>query len=193
LFSKNVQQQFLLYLSLLEKWQGRVNLVSSQTLPDAWERHILDSAQIVSYLDSADIILDVGSGAGFPGLVLSILGFPSVHLVEPNYKKTLFLQEVVSSLCLEAKIYQKYVENFTPSESPTVLTSRAFASIDKIFLLSSHFRTSSLRYVLFKGASFDEDIQKAEKEWNFRLEIFPSLTHSLGKILVFSEVFSKNG
>ncbi|MGL5785128.1 MAG: 16S rRNA (guanine(527)-N(7))-methyltransferase RsmG [Alphaproteobacteria bacterium] len=193
MFSEKTQQQFQLYLSLLEKWQRRVNLVSAKTLPDAWERHILDSAQLAPYLSSSDVILDVGSGAGFPGLVLSIMGFPSVHLLEPSYKKTLFLQEVVDSLRLAAKIHRKCVENFEPSESPTVLTSRAFASVDKIFFLSSHLRGLPLRYVLMKGASFQEDIYDAERKWNFKLEIYPSLTHSSGRILIFSEVYAKNG
>ncbi|MGL4371125.1 MAG: 16S rRNA (guanine(527)-N(7))-methyltransferase RsmG [Alphaproteobacteria bacterium] len=193
MFSEDIQRQFHFYLSLLEKWQGRVNLISAKTFPDAWERHVLDSAQIASYLHASDVILDVGSGAGFPGLVLSIMGFSSVHLLEPSYKKTLFLQEVVSSLCLPAKVHRKCIENFEPPEFPTILTSRAFASIDKIFFLSSHLKEYPLRYVLLKGASFHEDICDAEKKWNFKLEIYPSLTHPSGRILVFSEVYAKNG
>ena len=93
----------LAYVALLEKWQHRINLVSSATLPDIWRRHILDSAQLIPHLPLVPArqrlhILDIGSGAGFPGLVLAILGVGHVQLVESNQRKAVFLQTVIREL-----------------------------------------------------------------------------------------------
>lgn len=181
-----------LFLEILKKWQRKINLVSSATLEDLWLRHVHDSAQLTQYLKHSDIILDVGSGGGFPGLILSIMGYDQVHLLEPVFKKIAFLQEVIRKLALPAHLYQCRLEDFSPAFEPTVLTSRAFASVSKIFELANHFSRPSLRYVLLKGASFQQEIETASLAWHFQLEISPSMTHPAGRILIFSNVSPKN-
>ena len=94
--SRETIEQLAAYLALLAKWQPRINLVSSATLADAWRRHILDSAQLAGYLpENGAHILDIGSGAGFPGLVLSIITDNQVTLVESDQRKSVFLQTVI--------------------------------------------------------------------------------------------------
>ena len=97
--SRETMRQFEAYLALLEKWQRRINLVGNSTMADAWQRHILDSAQLVRfYPPNTKKVLDVGSGAGFPGLVLAIMGNVWVDLVESDQRKAIFLSTVTSWL-----------------------------------------------------------------------------------------------
>ena len=109
--SRETMDQFEAYLELLRKWQRRINLVANSTLIDAWQRHILDSAQLAKfYPPNTKKILDVGSGAGFPGLVLAILGGVEVDLVESNHRKAIFLSTVINSLSLPAKVHNQRIE-----------------------------------------------------------------------------------
>ena len=122
--SRETLDKFKLYVELLEKWQRRINLVATSTLADVWQRHLLDSAQLVRfYPPNTKKILDVGSGAGFPGLVLAIMGNVEVDLVEADQRKATFLSTVVRSLSLTAKIHNERVESL-PNLSADVITGR---------------------------------------------------------------------
>ena len=97
------------YVALLEKWQPRINLISPASLPDIWQRHVFDSAQLLAHMpemrpDAPRRILDIGSGAGFPGLVLAILGAGQLQLVESDQRKSVFLQTVIRELGLSATV-----------------------------------------------------------------------------------------
>ena len=97
------------YVALLEKWQPRINLISPASLPDIWQRHVFDSAQLLAHMpemrpDASRRILDIGSGAGFPGLVLAILGAGQLQLVESDQRKSVFLQTVIRELGLFATV-----------------------------------------------------------------------------------------
>ena len=191
-FSRLQSEKVDFFLELLKKWQKKINLVSSASVEDLRVRHVYDSAQLCRCLHFQDIVLDVGSGAGFPGIILSIVGGQPIHLLEPSLKKHAFLQEVILKLSLNARLYPERIEHFFPTFVPTVLTARGLASVEKIFSLSERLLTPALRYVLLKGQSFEQEIEEASLKWNFEVEIFPSITHPLGKVLVFSKVFPKN-
>uniref|UniRef100_UPI003F6A224A 16S rRNA (guanine(527)-N(7))-methyltransferase RsmG n=1 Tax=Candidatus Puniceispirillum sp. TaxID=2026719 RepID=UPI003F6A224A len=120
--SRETLDKFAAYLALLEKWQKSLNLVAKGTLDIAWQRHILDSGQLARYLPpGCKTILDVGSGAGFPGLILSIMQDATVHLVESDYKKTVFLQTVIRELELSAIVHNERIESL-PAMAPDVIT-----------------------------------------------------------------------
>ena len=129
--SRETINQFQEYLVLLERWQPRINLVSKSTLAHAWQRHILDSAQLAAFYPlNTKHILDVGSGAGFPGLVLAIMGGVQVDLVESDQRKAVFLSTVIRLLGLPAKVHNQRIETM-PNMFPDVITARAVAPVPK--------------------------------------------------------------
>ena len=130
--SRETLGRFEAFLKLVEKWQRRINLVSDATLADAWQRHILDSAQLARfYKPETKKILDVGSGAGFPGLILAMMGGVHVDLVEVGSAKGIFLSTVIRSLNLPARVYNQRIES-VPNLSPDVVTARALAPLPKL-------------------------------------------------------------
>ena len=127
--SRETLFKFEAYLTLLEKWQRRINLVANSTMANVWQRHILDSAQLIKfYPANTKKILDVGSGAGFPGLVLAIMGDVTVDLVESDQRKAVFLSTVIRELGLPAKVHNQRIETM-PNLRPDVITARALASV----------------------------------------------------------------
>ena len=156
--SRETLDRFAAYLSLLEKWQKSVNLVARTTLGIAWQRHILDSGQLARYLPSGcKVIMDVGSGAGFPGLVLSIMQGATVHLVESDHKKTVFLQTVIRELGLSAIVHNERIESLT-KVAPDVITARAFAPLGKaVGLLAPHMEPHTV-LLLLKGRNVEEEL-----------------------------------
>src|SRR6202046_1394945 len=94
------------YVNLLKKWQAKINLISNSTILDVWKRHIIDSGQLMKYLSESENVIDLGSGAGFPGMVLAILGIKNMTLVESDSRKVAFLKEVARTV--EAKDYILY-------------------------------------------------------------------------------------
>jgi 16S rRNA (guanine527-N7)-methyltransferase len=133
------------YAALLTKWSGAINLVGRETLRDAWRRHFLDSAQVVDHLPPAPAgrarhILDLGSGAGFPGLVLAILGAGEVTLVESDAKKAAFLREAARIAGAPAVVICARIESLSPSDlSPDAVTARALAPLPKLLDLAAPF------------------------------------------------------
>lgn len=156
--SRETIDQLTLYLALLEKWQPRINLVSSSTLADAWRRHVLDSAQLVSFLPENDVhILDIGSGAGFPGLVLSIITGNRLTLVESDQRKTVFLQTVIRELGLTASVKNARIE-VIPTLGADIVTARALASVERLLKLLERQLPSVERCLFLKGATLQEEL-----------------------------------
>ena len=129
--SRETIDKFQAYLTLLEKWQRQINLVANSTLAEAWQRHILDSGQLAAlYPPQTTRVMDVGSGAGFPGLVLAIMGGVTVDLVESDQRKAVFLSTVIRELGLPAKVHNQRIETL-PRLFPDVITARALAPVPK--------------------------------------------------------------
>ena len=175
------------YVALLEKWQPRINLMSSATLPDIWHRHILDSAQLVPHLPvvlprQRCQILDIGSGAGFPGLVLAILGAGDVQLVESDQRKAVFLQTVIRELGLSACVSNQRIE-ILPACQPDVITARALAALPKLMSLITPQLHKGLTCLFLKGASFDEELTNFQTYSNMIPHLYPSVTNEHGVIV----------
>ena len=174
------------YVGLLEKWQARINLVSPATLPDIWHRHILDSAQLVPYLPVVSPrqrcqILDIGSGAGFPGLVLAILGAGDVQLVESDQRKAVFLQTVIRELGLSACVSNQRIE-ILPACQPDVITARALAALPKLMSLITPQLHKGLTCLFLKGASVDEELTNFQTYSNMIPHLYRSMTSDNGVI-----------
>jgi 16S rRNA (guanine527-N7)-methyltransferase len=173
------------YHDLLTRWQKAINLVGPKTLPDAWRRHFWDSAQLLPHIPpSARRLLDVGSGAGFPGLVLAILGVPGVSLVESDGRKCAFLREVARATGTEVEILNDRLEALESKIAPPdVITARAFASLDLLLEKTKLYMTPNTVCLFHKGRAVDSEIAEAEARWTMEIEKIPSETDPSGVIL----------
>ena len=181
--SRETIDQLTIYLALLEKWQPRINLVSSSTLAYAWRRHVLDSAQLVSFLPKNDAhILDIGSGAGFPGLVLSIITGNRLTLVESDQRKTVFLQTVIRELGLTARVKNARIE-VIPTLGADIVTVRALASVERLLKLLERQLPSVERCLFLKGASLQEELTVLQSYPTIEHCIHPSVTSEDGAVL----------
>lgn len=175
------------YLALLEKWQLRINLVARDSLDDPWRRHMLDSAQLARHIpDDARTLVDLGSGAGFPGLVLAILLGRDTHLIESDGRKCVFLQEAVRVTGAAVTIHQARIESLDPWPAD-IVTARALAPLAKLIDLAAPFvglgADSTGKCLFLKGARVEEELTEAKKSWNMEVERISSLTDDGGTIL----------
>ena len=182
-------------LSLYE-WQKKFNLVSNSSLENCWNRHFEDSAQLYKYIpNTARSLVDFGSGAGFPGMVLAIIAmektpYLKVNLIESIKKKTLYLNEVKRITGANVNIINDRIENLTALKSD-VITSRAMASLDELLQYASHFAKKETLCIFPKGKKYAEEISEANKHWRFDCEVHDSITSDEGKILIISRLSKK--
>src|ERR1700735_2435210 len=116
------------YVNLLKKWQAKINLISNSTILDVWKRHIIDSGQLMKYLSESENVIDIGSGAGFPGMVLAILGIKNMTLVESDSRKAAFLREAARVSGVKITVLCQRLESISLN-SFNVITARGFASV----------------------------------------------------------------
>lgn len=171
------------YAELLAHWQKCTNLVAPSTLPALWSRHFADSAQLRDLAPDARLWLDLGSGAGFPGLVVAILqaGTPDfrMHLVESNGKKCAFLGEVARETKAPVDIHAMRIEELAQSAHrlmPDVVSARALAPLPRLFELAAPFFGARTRGLFLKGREAEAEIEAARQEWDFTSRLHPSLT-----------------
>jgi 16S rRNA (guanine527-N7)-methyltransferase len=186
--SRETLQRLQIYADLLVKWQARINLVGPDTLPDLWQRHFLDSAQLYPLIPpSCRRLVDLGSGAGFPGLVLAIMGAADVHLVESDSRKCAFLREVARVTGTKVTIIDKRIEQIPPLEAD-VITARALAPLARLLdWAHPHFAPGG-QCLFLKGRGSEDELTAAAKEWHISPERVPSQTGAGGLILHFKEV-----
>lgn len=171
------------YVDLLSKWQSRINLVAPATLDDAWRRHILDSGQLLPLMDGRPgPVLDLGSGAGFPGLVLAILGRDDVVLVESDGRKAAFLREAARVTGTKVVVEACRIEALRPIRAG-IVTSRALAPLSDLLHYARRFADESTLYLFLKGERAEDELTTARERWNMRLDKIPSLSDARGVIL----------
>ena len=178
------------YADLLAHWQKSTNLVAPSTLPLLWSRHFADSAQIRGLAPEARLWLDLGSGAGFPGLIVAILqaGKPNfrMHLVESNRKKCAFLAEVARETKAPVDIHAMRIEELAESAQslkPDVVSARALAPAPRLFELASPFFGPGTRGLFLKGREAEAELEAARAAWEFTSRLHPSLTSSSSHIV----------
>ena len=180
------------YVEHLIKRNKYINLVQHDTLNDVYGRHIADCMQINKFLTKEDYIIDVGSGAGLPGVVLSILGYKNVILCEKSYKKCIFLQEIKSRLKLDYAIFNGDIFGYQVPEqklTSAVLVSRAFGSLKKLLSVMDCLHVS--RGTFHKGKTYNNEIEEARLAYQFECKIAPSEIVSDSVILNVSGVRRK--
>lgn len=189
--SRETLERLMAYASLLVKWQGAINLVGADSLADIWRRHMLDSAQLATYIppDTA-VITDLGSGAGFPGLVLSIILDNPVHLVEASGKKAAFLREAVRLTEAPAIIQNRRIERADAWQSDVVV-ARALAPLAQLLDYAEPFLRSAgadATCIFLKGARAEEELTEASKSWTMKVERFQSVSDPSGIILRIRDI-----
>ena len=181
------------YVDLLATWQRRINLVSASSLADVWRRHVLDSAQLHPLLPAgAGVVLDMGSGAGFPGMVLAILGEHPVHLVESDARKCAFLGEVNRITGAGAVIHSCRVEDMAPLGAD-VVTARALAPLDRLLGYAQPFLNINANCLFLKGKKAKEELTESQKKWTMTITRIESVSHSSGTILKLGDIRRRHG
>lgn len=192
--SNRVVEKLDRYIELLEEEQKKMNLIGASTLPIVWSRHVLDSAQLFFLLRPSDkIILDLGSGAGFPALVLATMDTEKkyeFHLTESEGKKADFLNKVIKACDLKAVVHNERIEQME-NFAADVITARALAPLDKLIKYAFPFFQPKTRCFFMKGAKAEEELNTALKKFRFHIEKIKSVTSDEGTILLLSEVKKK--
>jgi 16S rRNA (guanine527-N7)-methyltransferase len=186
--SRETADKLRAYAELLKKWQPKINLVGPATLPDLWRRHFLDSAQLLPHLPAGPV-LDLGSGAGFPGLVLGILreSADPIHLVESDGRKCAFLREVARITAAPVVIHTSRIEALKVFEIRAI-TARALASVSALLTLAEPFLAHFPKCLFLKGEKLEDELTEAAKDWNMTIDRIASLSDPNGFILSLKEV-----
>ncbi len=177
------------FTELLEIENDQQNLVSKSSLEHLWERHILDSAQLLRFAQGSDSSwLDIGAGAGLPGMVLAILSDGPMTLVEPRKLRADFLIRCVEELDLASRVRVETAKIASVTGTYDCLTARAVASVDRLFAMAGHLAGPNTRWILPKGRSGRKELAEAQVNWQGRFFTEPSLTDGEAVIVLASGV-----
>ena len=173
------------YKKILIKENESMNLIGRSTIDDFDERHLLDCIQIFKYLPHHEkSLMDIGTGAGLPGIILSIIGCKNIHLVEKSPKKSLFLENCKLQLDLNYHVHNKSISDISDL-SVDCVTARAFASIEKIINMTKNIINKKTKFILLKGRSYLTELKSINPKKYF-WETHPSITSSESKIIIIA-------
>ncbi|HAT36748.1 MAG TPA: 16S rRNA (guanine(527)-N(7))-methyltransferase RsmG [Rhodospirillaceae bacterium] len=185
--SRETASKFEHYLDLLTKWNRTINLVSKGSLADPWRRHILDCAQLAELIPSGHKrVLDLGSGAGLPGIILALLcPDKSFHLIESDQRKAAFLREVARALKCEITIHAERIEDIIERFSNiNAVTARALAPLPALIKLIKPILNEKKLCIFPKTRGIKDELEQLEQGWVASSRIVPSLSDPRGEILV---------
>jgi len=188
--SRETAERLDQFVEHLLKWQRVVQLVAPSTLPTLWTRHIADSLQLLPDIADAKEIVDVGSGGGFPGLVLSIAApDKKFHLIESDTRKASFLREAARISNARSEVYAERIESASKRLATQIhmVTARAFAPLPKLLELTEPFLASGAKGVFLKSLDIDVELTTAAKSWNVNFQVRNSLTDPRGRILLIDK------
>lgn len=180
------------FRDLLIKWTPKINLVSKSSILFVWERHIWDSLQITDILSWPLSWVDIGSGGGFPGLVVSIVAKQNapackVTLIESDHRKCAFLRTVIRDLELNAEVLSQRIEDADPSRAG-VLSARALADLDDLLGHASRHLSKNGVALFLKGETWENEVEVARQSWSFRLAVHKSKTNPDAAVLEIKEI-----
>jgi len=171
------------FAALLAKWQRAINLVALDSLPDLWRRHMLDSAVLYPLIPAeARTLVDLGSGAGFPGLVLAIMGVPEVHLLESDTRKCAFLTEAARLFAPGVKVHRGRIEA-APPIAADIVTARALAELPQLLAYAARFLKPDGICLFLKGRRVEDELTLAGQTWTMAADRLPNPAESSGIIL----------
>ena len=192
--SRETEARLDRYLALLGEWQAKTNLVAPSTLPHLWTRHVADSLQLLKFAPSAKIWVDLGSGGGFPGMVLAcaLAETPGamVHLIERNGKKAAFLREALRVTAAPGLVHDRGIED-TVDRLPArinCVTARALAPLHQLIGFAEPMVRRGAKALFPKGQDVDAELTEATKYWNIEPKLHPSLTGGHGWIVELDRI-----
>ena len=188
--SRESWQRVEQFVELLLTWQARINLISPASIPHIWERHVIDSLQVLPLLPKDCLaVADLGSGSGFPALPLAIASGAEFHLYESNQKKAAFLREALRVTGCKGTVHAERLEG-KPLDYPKVnaVTARALASLHELLQLAEPFMKNGAQALFHKGQDVEQELTQAQKYWRIQFTKHQSLTDSQGIILQVQEV-----
>ena len=191
--SRETCERLILYERALGRWQRRINLVGPSTLNDIWWRHFADSAQLAAHLRAdARCLVDLGSGAGFPGLVLKLLRPDlEVHLIEVDTRKAAFLTATAASMAVDVSVIAARIEDIvTGPRRPRAdaVTARALAPLPELLELASGWAADYPQFLFHKGQNVESELISATKCWNMAVRQIDSLTHPSARLLSIERI-----
>ncbi|TIN22803.1 16S rRNA (guanine(527)-N(7))-methyltransferase RsmG [Mesorhizobium sp.] len=191
--SRETFERLVEFETVFQKWNRRINLAAQSTQGDVWRRHILDSAQLARIKPEAKRWLDLGTGGGFPGLVLAFLlaerDGASIDLVESNRKKASFLQAVVGQFNLPARVFARRIDDaYAFVSTPQIVTARALASLPVLLELSAPWLTAGAYGLFHKGRDYRSEVAESAQRWSLDLVEHASATDAHGVILELSDL-----
>ena len=184
--SRETKERLGKLASAIERWNPRINLVSGKTIPDLWNRHILDSIQLADHSAGAKTWVDLGSGGGFPGLVLAAMeemAGTEFTLVESDSRKTAFLKEAARQMNIAINIRNQRIEEASTPDFD-IVSARALAPLPKLLDYAALYLRPTGRCLFMKGANFEKELEDARKTWRFEVSLCQSRTDPQGRILV---------
>ena len=181
------------YLSSIIKYNKHTNLIGKSTIENIWDRHVLDCLQLTKHITNKKLrILDLGTGAGLPGILLSIAGYQKVLMVDSVKKKTDFVRKIIKDLSLTAKIQNKRIEK-PPTSQHDIVVSRALAPLVKLLTYARMYSNKNTTLLFLKGKNAINEIDIASKKFFFEFEKIKSLSSDDGCILKINNIKVKNG
>jgi 16S rRNA (guanine527-N7)-methyltransferase len=192
--SHETEMRLDLYVDLLRQWQAKTNLVAPSTLPNLWTRHVADSLQLLSLAPLAQRWLDLGSGGGFPGIVLAcaLAETPgaTVHLVERNAKKAAFLREALRTTKAAGVVHLSDIEDIVDSNLTRFdcVTARALAPLHQLIGWAAPLIEQGAKALFLKGQDVEFELTEATKYWNIEPRLHPSLTGGHGWIVELDRI-----
>jgi 16S rRNA (guanine527-N7)-methyltransferase len=187
------------FVELLLPRAQTTNLIARSTIPSVWTRHIADSLQLLPLAPDAKCWVDLGSGAGFPGLVIAcaLADRPgsAVHLVESTGKKAAFLRDAVNDLQLPATVHAVRIEDFVKNSGvrPDVVCARALAPLEELLKLAQPLLAKGAQGLFPKGQDVEGELTRASKYWNIDAKLVPSQTSTEGRIVVVRGLSRRSG
>jgi 16S rRNA (guanine527-N7)-methyltransferase len=194
--SRETREKLELLERELKRWQAIKNLVGPATLDQIWDRHIVDSLQLLNLVPEARTWVDLGSGAGFPGLVLAIAGAErglKVHLVESNSRKCAFLRQIARLADVSATVHEARLETIIPNfvGKADVVSARALAALPMLLEWTEPLLKAGTIGLFPKGRDVETELTEARKRWTFAADILPSRTDSEARILRITSIESE--
>jgi 16S rRNA (guanine527-N7)-methyltransferase len=185
--SRETQERLQAFVTLLEKWNPRINLVSSRDMAHVWERHVRDSLQIAPLVEGVSAFIDLGSGGGFPGVITAIATNVPGTLIEADQRKAAFLREAARVTQASITVVAERIERAKVEPAP-VVTARALAALPKLLEWTAPFLANGGKAVFLKGQQAEDELTEARRNWHMDVCIHPSVTSHDGVILEVSNL-----
>tara|TARA_B100002003_G_C14026159_1_gene494762 strand:+ start:61 stop:654 length:594 start_codon:yes stop_codon:yes gene_type:complete len=180
------------YIQEIITYNTHTNIVGKSTLINPWKSHVLDSVQMGNFISNKkSSILDMGTGAGIPGIILAINKFTNVSLIDSNTKKIKFVNSVCSKLDINIKIYHQRIESLI-NKKFDYLISRALANLNKLFFYSQKLLNKHTILIFLKGKHTDDEINEAKRFWKFRYKLYQSISDERGNVVIIKDLMKIN-